>query len=119
MGDLVVYFDETGEIETWEGNPIFMDSSIIKGICSSCYLFDSLTRSILTLAIPDTFIESELIPWRNEINSIGATVLGVTKTPLSKDNCVYEECNLGNLITDAFVDHVKYKNLNYIFDEYL
>lgn len=31
MGDLTVYFDAAGEVQEWEGKPIFLDESVEQG----------------------------------------------------------------------------------------
>lgn len=36
VGDLTVYFDEKGHVESWEGAPIFLDTNIKQGITCDC-----------------------------------------------------------------------------------
>lgn len=45
-------------------------------------------------------------PFKKEVDEIGQKVLGTTEVKLDQSKCLYGECNIGNFINDAFVDHV-------------
>lgn len=83
LGDLVVYFDEAGEAQSWEGNPIFMDNSVE----------------------PDEDILRELAPWKAAVDEIANREVGTVKTTLYQRDCAFGECNIGSFVTDAFVDY--------------
>ncbi|EZA61540.1 apyrase isoform X2 [Ooceraea biroi] len=82
LGNLTVWFDEQGEVVDWDGNPILLDYSIKE----------------------DPTIVEALKPWKEEVDALASKKIGKTKVLLSRSNCRYEECNMGNLITDAMVD---------------
>lgn len=92
VGDLTVYFDETGEAVSWEGNTIFMDHSIN----------------------PDQNIVDELKPWKEKVDEVGQRVIGEIKNVLYQRDCAVAECNIGNFVTDASIDyyvsHPNYQN---------
>lgn len=83
LGDLTVYFDDDGEIQSYEGNTIFMDNSIQ----------------------PDADIVEQLKPWKEAVDAIGQRVVGEVKAMLYQKDCAVNECNIGNFVTDAFVDY--------------
>jgi 5'-nucleotidase len=83
LGDLTVYFDEAGEAQRWEGNTIFMDNSIV----------------------PDPEIIEAMKPWKAVVDAVATRELGYVKTTLYQRECAVKECNIGNFITDAFVDY--------------
>lgn len=83
VGDLVVYFDDEGEAQSWEGNTIFLDNSII----------------------PDPQIVAEMAPWKAHVDAVALRDIGVIKTQLYQRDCAFGECNIGSFVTDAFVDY--------------
>ncbi|KAJ6635718.1 Apyrase [Pseudolycoriella hygida] len=83
IGDLTVYFDADGEVNSWEGYPIFLDSNIKQ----------------------DEDILKEIQPWKELVDIEGIRVLGTSKVYLSRDECSSGECNIGNFITDASVHY--------------
>lgn len=83
VGDLVVYFDEAGEAQSWEGNTIFLDNSIV----------------------PDPEIISAMAPWKAVVDEVAGRHIGVVKTTLYQRDCAFGECNIGSFITDAFVNY--------------
>lgn len=44
-------------------------------------------------------------PWKKEIDAVATRKIGSSRVLLKRD-CRYEECNMGNFITDAMVDAV-------------
>lgn len=91
VGDLTVYFDEAGEAVSWEGNTIFMVNTIV----------------------PDPQIIEELKPWKEKVDAVGQRVIGSVKSILYQADCSRLECNIGNFVTDSFVNyfmnHPEYK----------
>lgn len=53
----------------------------------------------------DPDIVEALKPWKEEVDKMSLRKIGNTRVLLDK-NCYYEECNIGNLLTDAMVDAV-------------
>jgi 5'-nucleotidase len=83
LGDLTVYFDEDGEIQNYEGNTIFMDTSIE----------------------PDAEIVEQMKPWKEAVDAIGQRKVGEIKSILYQKDCAFGECNIGDFVCDAFVDY--------------
>lgn len=56
----------------------------------------------------DPDVIEALKPWRQIIDAEGSRVIGSTKVLLDSSNsaCRKGECNIGNVIADAFVDEV-------------
>ncbi len=73
LGDLTVYFDDNGEAQMWEGNPVFLEDSIE----------------------PDEEIVEAMRPWKEEIDVIAKREIGDLKTLLYRDDCAFGECNIG------------------------
>jgi 5'-nucleotidase len=86
VGDLTIYFNEKGHVKYYEGNPILISNEISK----------------------DPEVEKRLIPWRDEVNKITSTNIGVTEIDLLHDEqCRSEECLLGNFVCDSFIHETK------------
>ncbi|XP_016845606.1 apyrase isoform X2 [Nasonia vitripennis] len=81
MGDIRIVFDHNDEVAYWKGNPIYLDKYIKQ----------------------DQSILNELQPWSVAVDKIGKRHLGKTRVFLN-GSCFSGECNLANLITDAYVD---------------
>lgn len=47
----------------------------------------------------------ELKPWKEVVDAIGNKVYGESRVNLEKPPCTRGECNIGNLVTDSYVDH--------------
>ncbi|EAT36584.1 AAEL011346-PA [Aedes aegypti] len=86
VGDIVLYFDEQGIIQRWEGNPHYLDPEVV----------------------PDPEVHKALLPWKLAVDELGNRIIGTTITDLPRLGCNYRECALGNLISDAFVDSSAY-----------
>uniref|UniRef100_A0A182PCT2 Apyrase n=1 Tax=Anopheles epiroticus TaxID=199890 RepID=A0A182PCT2_9DIPT len=82
VGDIVLYFDEQGVIQYWEGNPIYLSNDIV----------------------PDTEVMEALAPWKVAIDEVGERTIGSTAVDLLKPPCNFGECVLGNLIADSMVE---------------
>uniref|UniRef100_A0A182JC40 Apyrase n=1 Tax=Anopheles atroparvus TaxID=41427 RepID=A0A182JC40_ANOAO len=80
VGRLTVFFDQAGEVQSWEGQPIYMANSVKQ----------------------DQGILEQLKPWRKEVERLGTQVIGRTDVFLDRESCRWCECTLGSLIADAF-----------------
>ncbi|XP_054719341.1 LOW QUALITY PROTEIN: snake venom 5'-nucleotidase-like [Uloborus diversus] len=85
LGHLQVQFDDEGRIVRWGGNPILMDSSVPE---------DAETLEILR-------------PYGQEVQRRVLQTVGRTHVLLLGDRriCRMRECNLGNVMADAALDH--------------
>ncbi|XP_046630532.1 protein 5NUC-like isoform X1 [Neodiprion virginianus] len=85
VGNLSLTFDSEGELTRIEGNPILLDSRIEQA------------RDVL----------EELENWRQLVDNLGINYVGSSRVLLNGDRktCRRQECNIGNLITDALVDY--------------
>lgn len=85
LGNITVKFDSKGEVVFIKGAPILVDSSIKQA--------------------PDVLAELDKL--RPKVENISRTEIGKTRVLLDGDSksCRHEECNLGNLITDAMIDY--------------
>ncbi|KAG5347126.1 APY Apyrase, partial [Acromyrmex charruanus] len=86
LGNLTVWFDDQGEVVDWDGNPILLDQSIEE-----------------ILKYPK--ILEALKPWKKVVDETALKKVGTTRI-LLLHNCYNQECNMGNLITDAMVNAV-------------
>ncbi|XP_033336686.2 apyrase [Megalopta genalis] len=80
LGNLTVWFDEHGEVADWDGNPIFLDSSVEQ----------------------DPAMVKALEPWKATVDEAAKRKIAKSRVYLDS-RCRRQECNLGNLITDAMV----------------
>ncbi|XP_022172961.1 protein 5NUC-like [Myzus persicae] len=85
LGELWIEFDEAGEVIKCYGNPILLDSSIEQ----------------------DAKVLEEVNILREVIENKTKQVIGSSSVFLEGENeyCRFKECNLGNFITDSFVDY--------------
>uniref|UniRef100_A0A4Y0BPY2 Apyrase n=1 Tax=Anopheles funestus TaxID=62324 RepID=A0A4Y0BPY2_ANOFN len=81
VGDIVLYFDEQGIIQYWEGNPIYLSNEIV----------------------PDAQVMEAIVPWKVAIDAVGERTIGSTAVDLLKPPCNFGECIMGNLIADSMV----------------
>lgn len=77
-------FDEFGNIENWEGNPILLNTEIST----------------------DPDIDAELEIWKKDVDLEGGKIVGRSKYEMKKKPCRSEECLLGNFATDAMIENV-------------
>lgn len=54
----------------------------------------------------DEEIMAELEPWKKIVDEQGTRLVGVSNVYLKKSDCNLGECNIGSLITDAYVHAV-------------
>ncbi|XP_071801378.1 snake venom 5'-nucleotidase-like [Asterias amurensis] len=82
LGRLHVTFDDSGKITSWEGNPILLDNNVEED--------------------PGTL--EEIKEWGEEVGNVSREYIGRTNVVLKSD-CRTNECNLGNMLTDAYVSY--------------
>ncbi|XP_046636695.1 snake venom 5'-nucleotidase-like [Daphnia pulicaria] len=84
LGNLMVTFNDEGEVIAAAGLPILMDKSIPQ----------------------DPSVLQELIPFRKEVEALSEKEVGKTRVFLDGNrlSCRMVECNLGNFLADAYVD---------------
>ncbi|KAK3931562.1 Apyrase [Frankliniella fusca] len=85
LGHILVTFDADGEVVGWEGRPLLLDQSVPQ---------DARTQMMLRA-------------WRPAVALRGQRLVGHLGERLSQDDfeCLTGECNIGNAVADAFVDH--------------
>lgn len=49
---------------------------------------------------------AEIEPWKQIIDEQGTRLVGISNVYLKKSDCNYGECNIGSLVTDAYVHAV-------------
>lgn len=79
VGDIVLFFDEAGIIQRWEGNPVYLGADVV----------------------PDPEVVQALIPWKSAVAEQGGRRVGSSLVDLLKSNCNVAECNLGSLLADS------------------
>ncbi|CAH2986250.1 unnamed protein product [Chilo suppressalis] len=84
LGNIKLYFDDKGKLRSWNGQPIYLGSSIVQ----------------------DPKIVSELEPWKQEVDAVGRVVLGRSKVTLNRSWCTRSECNMGSWACDGFLQHL-------------
>jgi 5'-nucleotidase len=69
----------------------------------------------LIFLFADPFILQELNKWGKNITALSNEEIGRTKVLLDGDtiHCRLKECNLGNFLTDAYVDYVSATTIQY------
>ncbi|XP_043287482.1 protein 5NUC-like [Venturia canescens] len=85
LGNITVGFDRTGNVTNIAGRPILLNKEIEQ----------------------DPDVLAELEKWRAPVTTLENTIVGKTKVFLDGqwNSCRKQECNLGNLITDAMIDY--------------
>ncbi|XP_055588384.1 apyrase-like [Uranotaenia lowii] len=81
VGRITLYFDRNGDIEFWEGAPVYVNGSVE----------------------PDPIIAKTMQQWREKMWNLGMTTVGETKVQLNRAPCRSLECSLGTVTADAFV----------------
>lgn len=89
LGNLTVYFDKIGNIQKWEGNPIFLDSSYKD----------------------DPEVKAAMQPWKDEVEKFVMREIGNITEDLNIFDCPYDECAIGNMCSDGFADFYKNESI--------
>ncbi|XP_049879114.1 apyrase-like [Pectinophora gossypiella] len=84
LGVIKFFIDDAGKVQSWEGQPVFLGTSIVQ----------------------DPVIMMELEPWREEVDSVGKEVLGRSLVTLNRSWCFRGECNLGSWACDGFLEEM-------------
>ncbi|MFD1255054.1 MULTISPECIES: bifunctional metallophosphatase/5'-nucleotidase [Devosia] len=86
LGDLVVTWDDDGNVTTADGAPILLDASVAP--------YEAYVTRLAELEEP--------------IQALMAEVIGVATAPIdgSRETCRAVECEMGNLVADAILDRV-------------
>jgi 5'-nucleotidase len=79
VGDIVLYFDDEGIVQSWSGNPIFMGSNVVQ----------------------DAEVLEALRPWKEIVDLEGKRVVGNIRFTASSSGCYNRECLMGSLQADA------------------
>lgn len=81
LGRLDVTFNATGVVTNYSGNPILLDGHVVK----------------------DPEIQARVTELAEPLEELKAQVIGSTMVDLNATNCRFEECTMGDLITDAML----------------
>ncbi|XP_048482466.1 apyrase [Plutella xylostella] len=90
LGNLTVFFDDEGEVQHFEGTPVFLNRSIPE----------------------DPSIKALMQPYSDKLHSIVGEVVGYSPHDLSSASCDSGECAVGNLVADSYLDAAKSKNIS-------
>jgi 5'-nucleotidase len=90
LGNITLFFNENGEIQSFEGAPIFLANNIPQ----------------------DQEVVEALRPWKQIIDPIQYEFIGDLKFDL-ESYCYRQECGMGSVVVDSMVHAVSYIN-NYI-----
>lgn len=88
LGNITLFFDENGEIESHDGSPIFLSHDIPQ----------------------DEEILEELKPWKAVLDPIQFKLIGEISHRLD-NNCYRSQCPMGSLVTDAMAWSVSIFNI--------
>ncbi|KRK06524.1 apyrase isoform X2 [Drosophila yakuba] len=81
VGNLIVYFDDNGDVLDFEGDPLYMDQSVPE----------------------DDIVLQAMVPWQLAMEPIADRIVGQSRVNLQQSQCSRGECNLGNFFTDAML----------------
>ncbi|XP_063833090.1 apyrase-like [Ostrinia nubilalis] len=84
LGNIKLFIDDNGIVQDWEGQPIFLGTSIIQ----------------------DPQMVLELQPWKESVDAVGKEVLGVSLVTLNRSWCRGRECNMGSWACDGFLEEL-------------
>ncbi|XP_059051147.1 apyrase-like [Achroia grisella] len=90
VGNITTYFDVSGDLQTYDGTPVFLNRSIPE----------------------DPTIKELMKPYKEKLDSIVHEVVGFVDDDLLAKTCGEQECALGDLIADAFKDATKQLNVS-------
>ena len=87
LGELVLRFDDDGNLQSLAGDPILVDASVEK----------------------DATLEARIQEMLGPIEELKAMEVGETTAPIDGDrtSCRAGECEMGNLVADAMLDRVR------------
>jgi 5'-nucleotidase len=79
VGDITLYFDDEGIIQSWSGNPIYMGPEVVQ----------------------DPEVLEAIRPWKEIVDAEGKRIVGSIKFTASSSGCYSGDCLMGNLQADA------------------
>ncbi|PZC73085.1 hypothetical protein B5X24_HaOG210102 [Helicoverpa armigera] len=82
LGNMTAYFDSEGDLQSFEGSPVFLNRSIPE----------------------DPKIKALLAPYTEKLHRIVNEVVGYSDDDFDMDICASQECALGNFVTEAFLN---------------
>ncbi|KAJ8712722.1 hypothetical protein PYW08_008026 [Mythimna loreyi] len=82
LGNMTAYFDKQGELQSFEGSPVFLNRSIPE----------------------DPNIKALLVPYAERLHKIVNEVVGYAEGDFDMDLCAAHECSLGNFVSEAYLD---------------
>ncbi|XP_045197743.2 snake venom 5'-nucleotidase-like isoform X1 [Mercenaria mercenaria] len=85
LGYLKLTFNSSGVVTDYSGNPILLGSNVLE----------------------NTTILSYMDEWKKPVTALSEEAIGFSNVFLDgeEDHCRLQECNVGNLITDAIIDY--------------
>jgi 5'-nucleotidase len=90
VGDLLVKFDDWGEVVAWEGNPVYVSNKWEK----------------------NNTIETKLTYWRKKVEAITKKQITTSQIAWPSDDCRMKQCNIALLVADSMVDYVSKKSIS-------
>ncbi|MDB5524344.1 MAG: 5-nucleotidase protein [Rhizobium sp.] len=95
LGDIDIVFDDNGVVKSAKGDPILIDSSFK----------------------PDPVLAARIKELGGPIEALKQKVIGSSAGPIdgSRETCRAKECEMGNLVADAMLDHVKDQGIQIAF----
>lgn len=90
LGNVTAYFNGEGELQSFEGAPIYLNRSIPE----------------------DPQIKEVLQPYKEEMYTLVNEVIGFADGDLLADTCGAQECTIGDFVAAAFMDAVLDRNVS-------
>ncbi|RVE47543.1 hypothetical protein evm_007802 [Chilo suppressalis] len=90
LGNITVYFSKDGELQSYEGTPVFLNRSIPE----------------------DPKIKEAMQPYKDELYSLVNEVVGFAHDDLISEPCGSKECAIGDIIADAYLTTVQERNVS-------
>jgi 5'-nucleotidase len=84
VGNLLVKFDDKGEVASWAGNPVYVGNMWKK----------------------NETIEKELSYWRQKVEAISSKQITTSKIAWPRSECRRNQCEIALLVVDSMVDYV-------------
>ncbi|KAJ8711057.1 hypothetical protein PYW07_008299 [Mythimna separata] len=81
LGNMTAYFDKHGELQSYEGSPVFLNRSIPE----------------------DPKIKALLEPYAHKLHKIVNEVVGYADGDFDMDVCASQECALGNFVAESYL----------------
>lgn len=79
VGNITLWFDENGIVQSWEGNPVFLANEVVQ----------------------DAQVLTALQPWKAIIDQFAQRVVGSVKFDVSSSGCYDRDCLMGTLQADS------------------